>query len=418
VSPVWDSAVRQQRLLGRENVISRMKTLAFIAVACAAPAFSQFDFKVDGSDVQIHSFASQGFFYSDNNNFLTMPTTSGSFAFTDFAANISAPVTDKFRVGAQVYDRNVGEFGNWIPSLDWAMGDYRFKDWFGVRAGKVKTVVGLYNDTQDMEFLHTWALLPQSLYPVDLRGDAIAHIGADIYGAVGVKKAGNLSYTLYGGKRPSDNTGGYVYGLESGGQYKISPGGYSGPVEGADLRWTTPVKGLLAGGSYMILDITTNGTDLLTNKPFHVITHKDHMASYYVQYVKGNLKFDGEYRREITDDQTTDANGILGPMDPSDERSGYVAIAYRISKWVEVGSYHSRYYADWRAIHSQNENHIFDQAVTVRLDLRSYLDLKIEGHFMNGTGDGVSTGLFYSADNPQGLRPTTNMLVLRLGYHL
>jgi len=37
--------------------------------------------------------------------------------------------------------------------------------WFGVRGGKVKTVIGLSNDTQDYEFLNTFALLPQSVYP-------------------------------------------------------------------------------------------------------------------------------------------------------------------------------------------------------------------------------------------------------------
>ena len=52
--------------------------------------------------------------------------------------------------------------GNWHPELDWAVADYRFKDWFGIRGGKVKTALGLYNDTQDLEFLYTWALMPQS----------------------------------------------------------------------------------------------------------------------------------------------------------------------------------------------------------------------------------------------------------------
>ena len=43
----------------------------------------------------------------------------------------------------------------------------------GFREGRVKTSLGLYNDTQDQEFLHTWALLPQSLYPADLRSVAL-----------------------------------------------------------------------------------------------------------------------------------------------------------------------------------------------------------------------------------------------------
>lgn len=121
---------------------------------------AQIDFSLGGRTVQVHSFVSQGFGYSNQNNYLTMKTSNGSAAFTDMGANIAMPVTDKFRVGAQFYTRNIGNLGNWRPQLDWAVGDYRFKSWFGIRGGIVKTTFGLHNDTQDMEFLHTNALLP------------------------------------------------------------------------------------------------------------------------------------------------------------------------------------------------------------------------------------------------------------------
>ena len=83
-------------------------------------------------------------------------------------------VSDKFRIGAQVYDRKLGELGDWHPSLDWAVADYKVNNWLGFRGGKVKTTLGLYNDTQDLDFLHTFALLPQSVYPTDVRDDADA----------------------------------------------------------------------------------------------------------------------------------------------------------------------------------------------------------------------------------------------------
>src|SRR3569833_2875110 len=81
-------------------------------------------FTMGGRTVEIHGFASQGFAYSDNNNFLTMKTSQGSPAMTDFGANISTQLTDRFRVGAQIYDQNVGELGKWHPQLDWAYGDF------------------------------------------------------------------------------------------------------------------------------------------------------------------------------------------------------------------------------------------------------------------------------------------------------
>jgi hypothetical protein len=63
----------------------------FLAAALSgAPGLlhAQLDFKVADRDVQVHSFASQGFLYSNQNNFLTMPTSNGSFAFTDGGVNV------------------------------------------------------------------------------------------------------------------------------------------------------------------------------------------------------------------------------------------------------------------------------------------------------------------------------------------
>ena len=40
--------------------------------------------------VQVHGFASQGFIYTNDNNWLTMNTRQGSGAFTDFGLNMSA----------------------------------------------------------------------------------------------------------------------------------------------------------------------------------------------------------------------------------------------------------------------------------------------------------------------------------------
>src|ERR1700733_2205043 len=165
----------QRGLLASENRIAR--TLLTILFLAPIGLHAQ-DFKLFDRSVQVHGFASVGLAYTNDNNWLTMDTTSGS-GFTEMGLNMSTAVTDKFRVGAQVYDRNVGNLGNWQPTLDWAFGSYRFKSWLGLRAGKVKTVLGLMNDTQDMEFLHTWAVMPQTVYLTDLRSTMIAHVGAD-----------------------------------------------------------------------------------------------------------------------------------------------------------------------------------------------------------------------------------------------
>jgi hypothetical protein len=179
----------------------RILAFALLCLSASYPSHAQ-EFKVLDRAVQVHGFFSQGFVKTDENNWLTMNTRQGSGAMTEMGLNISSQLTDRFRVGAQVCDRNLGRLGQWHPSLDWAVADYRFTNWFGVRAGKVKTTLGLYNDSQDLDFLHVFAVLPQSVYSTDLRDTTIAHVGGDIYGTIPMRhRLGDLSYTVYAGHR-------------------------------------------------------------------------------------------------------------------------------------------------------------------------------------------------------------------------
>ena len=130
-----------------------------LLVSCLVPALlhAQVSVTVGGREVQIHGYLSEGAAASTDNNYLRMNTSQGSL-FTEAGLNVSSQISDKFRVGAQVYDRYIGELGKGRVYLDWAFADYHLKDWIGFRAGKIKTPLGLYNDTQDQEFLHTWAV--------------------------------------------------------------------------------------------------------------------------------------------------------------------------------------------------------------------------------------------------------------------
>lgn len=394
------------------------KTVVLTAFLCTAPAavHAQFDFSIDGRDVQVHSFASQGFMYSNQNNYLTTNTSRDSFSLTDGGANVSTKITDKFRVGAQVYLRNIGQLGKWHPQLDWAYGDYKFTGWFGVRAGKVKTALGLYNDTQDNESLFTWALLPQGLYPLDLRSNTIAHTGGDIYGTIPLRVLGSLSYTGYVGERAFDQYGGYyLFSSELG----MPISSVSGRDEGVDLRWNTPLKGLMLGGSFV--NETQNRKGMYTMAgldgfAYDCTNRPQHTAAAYADYTVGKWHFDAEYRRNI---YWLDI-GIVGfpggfLYDGSDQ-GWFASVAYRINKWLELGTYNSRYYVDNSGSTNPAANHIFDQTATVRFDLTKFWDFKVEEHFINGYGDVYSAHGFYTSDNPNGLKPKTDLLVVRTGF--
>lgn len=425
-----------------KNMLSRGIAVAAFAALTATIGLHAQEVKVLNRTVQIHGFGSQGLLFSKANNYLTMPTSDGSFAMTDFGVNGSTQLSEKIHVGAQFYDRNVGALGNWHPTLDWAFVDYRYKSWIGIRGGQVKTTLGLFNDTQDLEFLQTWALLPQAVYPVDLRGENIAHIGGDLYGKVGAKKLGKFAYTFYGGKQPSDMQGGFVRGIDSppttptinGHTTELSS--YGGTSFGADLRWQTPVKGLLVGSSFLAKDLTTAGTNsywdtnlVAQSGPYNKYTIADHTTGFYTEYVFHNFRFDGEYRRQQRETSTiqfknscnltTKVCTVSQTISPNayDDRFGYVAASYRFTKWLEVGAYNSRYIPVWSATWTAPANHIYDQTITARFDINKFVDLKVEEHFIDGNGGSKVDRGFYPNDNPGGYKAATDLFVLRTGFH-
>ncbi len=386
------------------------------------------DFRLFDRDVAIHGFASQGFVYTNTNNWLTMNSSQGSAAFTDFGFNVSTNVTDKLRVGAQLYDRNLGQLGQYHPSLDWAVADYRFKSWFGVRGGKVKTTLGLYTDTQDLDFLRTFALLPQSVYPTDLRDATIAHLGGDIYGNVSLKHGlGDVSYTAYAGHRSDSIHGGYVY-LAA--QYGLHYSRYGGLQYGGDLRWRTPLKGLLIGASRMNEDITGHATVLNpTRWGPKVLPETDHSKAdwtnqFYGEYTVGKLRIDSEYRRFLNN-AYYEAAGSVFLTNITDVRGWYVSGTYRVMKRLALGSYYSRYsitsvsggpdraYVPNQTDTSLPNSHVYDKIVSARVDLKKFWNVKVEGHFMNGYGFSTYPDGFYPEVNPEGFKPNTNALVVK-----
>src|SRR5260370_32209666 len=121
------------------------------------------------------------------------------------------------------------------------------------------------------------------------------------------RKVGTRSGGGYGGKRPSDLYGGVVYSLEK--TQKIDaiplalyiPADYAHTVKvdsstgrayGADLRWNLPIKGVLAGVSYLDVTLNVRGKFVADNRSFALHTPKDHTLGYDVEYSIGNLRID------------------------------------------------------------------------------------------------------------------------------
>jgi hypothetical protein len=394
----------------------RAVRLSLFSLILAPLCLHSQDFKIDGREIQIHGFASQGFVHTDDNNWLTMQTSNvGSGEFSDFGVNASTQITDRFRIGAQLYDRNLGGLGNWNPELDWAYGQYKFKPWLGIRGGRVKTVLGLYNDTQDLDFLHPYALLPQSIYPIDLRDTTLAHDGGDVFGDIRLgAKYGRLSYTAYGGHHNISSHSGYAYLLRSDG---LTFGSVAGLQYGGDLRWQTPLKGLLVGASRENQSYTTSYAINLPTGPIVVRAsdNADWTNQFYGEYTWKKLLVDAEFRREWDD------NGVKHVSEfQLNIHAWYIGGAYRIVKRAQLASYYSRYWIGFPLadVEPAGTGHINDKVVTGRVDINRFFSLKIEGHFMAGVGlPGDLPGGFYLVNNPRGLNPNTDALVVKGGFN-
>lgn len=395
--------------------------------ACAGRLGWTQELAVFNRPIQVHGFASQGFVHTDGNNWLTMYSSHvGSGEFTDFGLNAATQWNDHLRVGAQFFDRNLGQLGGWSPSLDWAFADYRFKNWFGMRGGKVKTVLGLYNNSQDLDFVRTFALLPQSVYPTDVRDSTIAHLGGDLYGSIALpRRMGTLSYTAYAGHREDNEHSGYPYLLS---QFQTRFKSFGGLQYGADLRWQTPVNGLLVGASRLNQDTEGIGSSVNPANPtggripYSECSKADWTNQFYGRYTVMKWEFDAEYRRYLRN------QAIFGGVSTNltDVHGWYVSGTYHVAKKFSVGSYYSHYAITsvvggalldmgipQQIDTSLPQNHIYDKAVSGRLDLTKFWNIKIEGHFMDGYGDGTYPNGFYPQVNQAGFTPNTNALVVR-----
>lgn len=362
---------------------------ALVAVTClwSVRASAQEDDEASAAfDVDIHAFVSQGFLVSSHNNYLAN-SKRGSFEFTEVGINFTKPIGDNLRLGLQLFARDLGPVGRYNARLDWFYLDYRYADWLGLRAGRVKLPFGLYNEYNDIDAGRTTVLMPQSVYPTQNREFLLAQTGVEIYGRVPLGEAGALDYRLYGGT---------VY-FEVEPQADTRVDNIQIPyVAGARLLWDTPLPGLRLGASVQALrlegDIQYSGAVLEMARTLYMLgptwnglVKAKIPAVLWVasaEYAWRDLILAAEYSRWHTDLETDIPLGGL-PRETSDERA-YVSVAYRLNSWMQPGIYYSLLFPNVEQ-RSGKEHQQHDVAATLRFDVNSSWLVKLEGHYMNGT---------------------------------
>lgn len=73
----------------------------------------------------------------------------------EMGINFGYQPLDKLMIGIQFFARDLGGVGNDEIQGDYANASYRFKDYFGVRADRMKNTMGLYSEFRDVDMLRT-----------------------------------------------------------------------------------------------------------------------------------------------------------------------------------------------------------------------------------------------------------------------
>jgi hypothetical protein len=170
----------------------------YTGAGCAAALLGVLSAPAGALDYQVHGYAAQGFVWSSDNRVFGN-STEGSVNYHEAGLNGSIAPLPKLIVAAQVAIRAAGVTDTDRPRLDYALADYRFIDGvdadLGVRLGKVKNPVGLFNETRDVIFTRPGILMPSAYGDEQNQRNLIfAASGVQLYGDI-VRGAHQLSLT-------------------------------------------------------------------------------------------------------------------------------------------------------------------------------------------------------------------------------
>lgn len=395
-------------------------------------------------NIDMHGFISQGYLKTNRNNYLA-ETEDGTFQFNEMGINFSTDLTDLLHIGMQLFARDLGAVSNDNVVLDWAYADYRWKNWLGVRMGKVKIDFGLYNEIRGMDMLRTDVMLPQSVYPEMWRNSYSSIKGLAVYGYLPLSSFGKLAYDLQVGAMEFKQDTGFMSSFGG----RIFPGYDITNIDSdyawfGNLKWDTPLPGLVLKATYYdIKGQKTSGniayqqspdpnnpwnpdfmwdTNYITEISVDLEFNKRDGYVLSLEYTWDNLIFVAEYTRE--DFPSTmmpppppgsipiygggfGQPGFKPPKPPESSEGWYVSGSYRFTDWFELGLGYLEFYPDAKDKHGNNAkvwgtpvfcSWLKSYTLSTRFDINDYWILKLETSYNNGLGGINQINSFHEID--------------------
>lgn len=384
----------------------------------------------DVAGVEIHGFISQGYLKSDDNNYLAN-TEDGTCEFTEVGINFSKEF-DKVRIGLQLLSRDLGDFGNNDIKLDWAIGDYRFNDLLGIRIGKVKMPMGLYNQERDLDMLRTSVFLPSAIYDEGTRDFNDTFQGAEIYGDLDARALGSFEYELFYGTTNVDEESVYARNIKDGMQNDI-PGSTMGSdfsieadyVAGAALRWALPIDGLRVSGTYRTAEAEITSSIDASYLPDGTGSFRSEVkeATVWVASIEYSW-MDLTLTAEYAEDKIELASGIAGMGAPSEatlhSAGWYVQASWRFTDWFAASLAYAEFYpdkddkdGDTQIAAGNPDYYAWKKEIvsSLRFDVGYNFIIKAETHFVNGAAQ------TYNFNNPSGRDKDWILYVLKASFN-
>lgn len=300
-----------------------------ILFVLAPPVFTADDPFAD-LNLETHGFVSFGYLKSWGNNWHG-ETLDGTAEFWEAAANVISRPMDRLRLGAQLFVRDLGDYGNGKVEIDWAYADWRAADALGIQVGRVKMPFGLFCESLDIDAGRTSVFLP-IMYPTRAREILLSTDGAKFYGTLG-----SFDWALYGGQRQLQDDGdfanyfAYVLNLTSVETIEADS------VIGGMVHWYTPIDGLAARVSLARLDEldlsgTMPGATVDLNIPYWWA------GMFSLIYEQGPFTICAEYQRYYAENRLTITSGAGTEEREQVNRtdSAYVSCTWHARPWLSL----------------------------------------------------------------------------------
>ncbi len=393
--------------------------------------------------IDIHGFISQGYLKSSDNNFLAK-TKDGTFQFNETGINFGTWVTSDLHMGVQFFARDIGEIGNDEVDVDWAYADYHYQKWLGVRVGKIKSPMGLYNETRDLDMLRANILLPQGTYNEGWRDSVKAIKGLSIYGILSAGLMGRISYEGQVGAMDLPTEGGIAKFINT--QAAVTTNSFDDIETNyvASIRWQTPIEGMRIGATGRWFDfsanLTTNNTkrwrdasldaflsalemtaeefetafgftptydtiawatvaidpqlaatDVVGNSIDLSVDNIYYMLS--IEYIWEDLTIAAEFGENKFEYEMLMGTSVVEDGEVKVE-AWYGSAAYRFNWWFEAGIYYSYFCPDTNDRDGDGMNSAFgypkavqyskDWCLSLHFNINEHWSLKLEGHYVDG----------------------------------